>query len=118
MAHIAKIFDGLSYSKAASGETGLVLLYWFILTRINVVLRMLSNYVGEDRFRKGVSIYLKNKLYENSVKSDLWEGISQAAGIDVSKVMDDWIKKVAKSVHPSPTADEYAIEWFPCTDRD
>jgi aminopeptidase 2 len=55
---------------------------------------MLSNYVGEDRFLKGVSIYLKNKLYGNSVTNDLWEGISQATGIDVPKVMDNWIKKV------------------------
>ncbi|KAF7777794.1 hypothetical protein Agabi119p4_3866 [Agaricus bisporus var. burnettii] len=74
--HINQIFDSLSYSKAAS------------------VLRMLSNYVGEDRFLKGVSIYLKNKLYGNSVTNDLWEGISQATGIDVPKIMDTWIKKI------------------------
>ncbi|KXN83489.1 Aminopeptidase 2, mitochondrial [Leucoagaricus sp. SymC.cos] len=74
--HINQIFDGLSYSKAAS------------------VLRMLSNYVGEDRFLKGVSIYLKNKLYGNSVTTDLWNGISQATGIDVPKVMDNWVQKI------------------------
>ncbi|KAJ3574305.1 hypothetical protein NP233_g1859 [Leucocoprinus birnbaumii] len=71
-----KIFDSLSYSKAAS------------------VLRMLSNYVGEDRFLKGVSIYLKNKLYQNSVTTDLWDGISKATGIDIPKVMDNWVTKV------------------------
>jgi aminopeptidase 2 len=55
---------------------------------------MLSNYVGEDRFLKGVSIYLKNKLYGNSVTNDLWEGVRQATGIDIPKIMDNWIKKV------------------------
>lgn len=59
---LPQIFDSLSYSKAAS------------------VLRMLSNYVGEDKFLKGVSLYLKKKLYGNSVTSDLWEGISAATG--------------------------------------
>jgi len=41
---------------------------------------MLSAYVGEDRFLKGVSIYLKKLLYGNSVTSDLWEGIGEATG--------------------------------------
>jgi len=41
---------------------------------------MLSNYVGEDLFLKGVSIYLKNHLYGNSVTNDLWEGIAKATG--------------------------------------
>lgn len=74
--HINQIFDSLSYSKAAS------------------VLRMLSNYVGEDLFLKGVSLYLKKKLYANSVTNDLWEGIGTATGIDVIRLMDNWISKI------------------------
>lgn len=41
---------------------------------------MLSDYVGEERFLKGVSIYLKKHLYGNSVTKDLWEGIGEATG--------------------------------------
>ncbi|KAF9466381.1 leucyl aminopeptidase [Collybia nuda] len=74
--HINQIFDSLSYSKAAS------------------VLRMLSSYVGEERFLKGVSLYLKKKLYANSVTNDLWEGIGTATGIDIIRVMDNWISKI------------------------
>jgi aminopeptidase 2 len=59
---IDQIFDALSYSKAAS------------------VLRMLSDYVGEERFLKGVSLYLKKRLYGNSITKDLWEGIGEATG--------------------------------------
>ena len=44
------------------------------------VLRMLMNFVGEERFLKGVSIYLKKHLYANSVTRDLWEGIEEASG--------------------------------------
>ncbi|KAF9821576.1 hypothetical protein IEO21_00422 [Rhodonia placenta] len=77
---VNQIFDDLSYSKAAS------------------VLRMLSNYVGEERFLKGVSIYLKKHLFANSVTKDLWEGIGAATGIDIPKMMDNWVKTVGYPV--------------------
>ncbi|KAF9562157.1 leucyl aminopeptidase [Agrocybe pediades] len=74
--HINQIFDALSYSKAAS------------------VLRMLSYYVGEEKFLKGVSLYLKKKLFANSVTHDLWEGISTSTGLDITQLMENWITKV------------------------
>ncbi|KAJ7276711.1 hypothetical protein C8J57DRAFT_1061552, partial [Mycena rebaudengoi] len=73
---INQIFDGLSYSKAAA------------------VLRMLSDYVGEEKFLEGVSLYLKNKLYGNSVTNDLWDGISKATGLDIHGLMDNWMTKI------------------------
>ncbi|KAI8998978.1 leucyl aminopeptidase [Trametes punicea] len=77
---INQIFDHLSYAKAAS------------------VLRMLASYVGEERFLKGVSIYLKKHMYKNSVTKDLWEGIEAATGLDVPKMMDNWVKKMGYPV--------------------
>ncbi|KAJ7187123.1 leucyl aminopeptidase [Mycena filopes] len=73
---INQIFDGLSYSKAAS------------------VLRMLSEYVGEEQFLKGVSTYLKNHLYGNSVTRDLWDGVSAETGQDIPRLMNDWVSKI------------------------
>ncbi|EIW81938.1 hypothetical protein CONPUDRAFT_81582 [Coniophora puteana RWD-64-598 SS2] len=73
---VNQIFDGLSYAKAAS------------------VLRMLCNYVGQERFIKGVSIYLKEHLYSNTVTKDLWDGIQTATGTDIPKMMDNWVKKI------------------------
>ncbi|KAA1467278.1 leucyl aminopeptidase [Dentipellis sp. KUC8613] len=84
---INQIFDSLSYAKAAS------------------VLRMLLKYVGEDKFLKGVSIYLKQHLYGNSVSKDLWEGISETTGLDVSKLMDSWVGKMG---YPMLTVTETA----------
>lgn len=55
---------------------------------------MLSNYVGEEKFLKGVSIYLKQHLYGSSVTEDLWEGIKTATGVDIPKVMDAWVKQM------------------------
>ncbi|KAH9483761.1 Aminopeptidase 2, mitochondrial [Psilocybe cubensis] len=74
--HINQIFDALSYSKAAS------------------VLRMLSYYVGEEKFLKGVSIYLKKKLFANSVTHDLWDGISTSTGLNITELMENWITKI------------------------
>ncbi|KAJ7741960.1 leucyl aminopeptidase [Mycena maculata] len=72
---INQIFDGLSYSKSAS------------------VLRMLSCFVGQDKFLKGVSLYLKERLYGNSTTADLWRGVEEATGIKVSEIMGEWISK-------------------------
>ncbi|TBU29067.1 peptidase family M1-domain-containing protein [Dichomitus squalens] len=77
---INQIFDSLSYAKAAS------------------VLRMLASYVGEDRFLKGVSIYLKKRTYKNSVTKDLWEGIQAATDLDIPNMMDNWVKKMGYPV--------------------
>ncbi|PFH47257.1 hypothetical protein AMATHDRAFT_198286 [Amanita thiersii Skay4041] len=72
---ITQLFDDLSYDKAAS------------------VLRMLANYVGEEKFLKGVSIYLKKRLFGNSVTKDLWEGISEVTGLNIVYLMENWISK-------------------------
>ncbi|TFK75168.1 leucyl aminopeptidase [Pluteus cervinus] len=77
---IGQIFDDLSYSKAAS------------------VLRMLSHYVGEDKFLAGVSLYLKDHLYGNSITKDLWDGIAKETGLDVVALMDDWVSKIGYPV--------------------
>ncbi|GAA5976923.1 hypothetical protein JCM10908_005680 [Rhodotorula pacifica] len=72
---IQQIFDALTYSKGAS------------------CLKMLSNFVGEEKFLKGVSIYLKKHLYGNARTADLMAGISEASGQDVGKIMDNWLTK-------------------------
>ena len=58
------------------------------------VLRMLSNHVGEEKFLKGVSLYLKKKLFANSITHDLWEGISTATGQNITELMENWVTKV------------------------
>lgn len=55
---------------------------------------MLSAYVGEEKFLKGVSLYLKKKLFANSVTHDLWDGISAATGADITDIMENWINKI------------------------
>ena len=48
---------------------------------------MLSHYVGEEKFLKGVSIYLKKHLYANSVTKDLWDGIAESSGMHATYIL-------------------------------
>ncbi|KAJ7441762.1 leucyl aminopeptidase [Mycena galericulata] len=89
---INQIFDGLSYSKAAS------------------VLRMLSHFVGEDNFLKGVSLYLKERLYGNSTTADLWKGVEEATGIKVSEIMDEWISKAGFCITHIPSLAYFCVQ--------
>lgn len=59
---------------------------------------MLSEYVGEEKFLKGVSIYLKHHLYANSEPVDLWNGIAESTGMDIAKMMDNWTWKIGYPV--------------------
>lgn len=59
------MFDDLSYSKAGSGLFFAIILrqtkYLKHCTLAPLVLRMLSHYVGKDKFLEGVSLYLMKR---------------------------------------------------------
>ncbi|CAG0890180.1 unnamed protein product [Darwinula stevensoni] len=59
---ISQIFDRISYAKGAS------------------VIRMMSHFLTEKIFKKGVSDYLKAFQYDNAVQDDLWQYLEWAVG--------------------------------------
>ncbi|PVU93111.1 hypothetical protein BB561_003451 [Smittium simulii] len=73
---ISQIFDNISYSKGAS------------------TIRMLSSYLGLEKFLKGIHIYLNRHKYKNASTNDLWTALSESSGRDVSKFMSLWTKNV------------------------
>lgn len=73
---INQIFDAISYSKGSS------------------LLKMISKWLGEDVFIKGVSNYLKKHKWGNTQTSDLWEALAKESGKDVVAVMDIWTKNI------------------------
>jgi tricorn protease interacting factor F2/3 len=77
---VEELFDEISYGKGAS------------------ILRMIEAYIGPDKFQKGVSRYLKQFRYSNASGRDLWNHLQEASGIDVSRVMEEWISKVGYPV--------------------
>lgn len=67
------MFDVLTYEKGAS------------------VVRMLQQYLGEDRFQAGIRHYLHSHEYGNTRTTDLWDAIEEATGEPVRAIMDTWI---------------------------
>jgi puromycin-sensitive aminopeptidase len=55
------------------------------------LLRMLEQYLGEERFREGVSHYLRTHEYGNTETNDLWDAIEATSGEPVRRMMDSWI---------------------------
>lgn len=69
----AGMFDVLTYEKGAS------------------VLRMLEQYLGAERFRDGIRLYLRRHEYANAETSDLWNALEESTEKPVRALMDTWI---------------------------
>ncbi len=67
------MFDVLTYEKGAA------------------VVRMLEQYLGEDRFREGIRRYLAAHQYANTETTDLWDAIEASTGEPSRRIMDTWI---------------------------
>ncbi|EGW15127.1 Aminopeptidase N [Cricetulus griseus] len=71
-AQISELFDSITYSKGAS------------------VIRMLSSFLTEDLFKKGLSSYLHAFEYSNTVYLDLWEHLQKNNAFKTSG-NDEWV---------------------------
>ena len=69
----AGMFDVLTYEKGAS------------------VLRMLEQYLGAEKFRDGIRLYLKQHAYGNAETTDLWDALEESTNQPVRALMDTWI---------------------------
>ena len=67
------MFDVLTYEKGAS------------------VLRMLEQYLGADRFRDGIRLYLRRHEYANAETTDLWDALEDSTKEPARALMDSWI---------------------------
>ena len=67
------MFDVLTYEKGAA------------------VVRMLEQYLGEDRFRDGIRRYMRKHQFANADTPDLWDALEEETGEPVRQIMDSWI---------------------------
>lgn len=58
-----------------------------------MILRMIENYMGEEKFREGVQYYLRKFSYGNAEGKDLWNSISEKSSIDIRGIMEEWISR-------------------------
>ncbi len=68
-----QMFDVITYEKGAA------------------VLKMLEQYLGAARFRRGVRHYLDTYKYANTNTGDLWDCLESASGEPIRQMMDSWI---------------------------
>jgi tricorn protease interacting factor F2/3 len=74
-----EIFDEISYEKGGS------------------VLRMIENYLGEEKFRDGLRNYIKKFSYQNAQAEDLWNSLEEASQVNVKEIMKDYLEKTGFS---------------------
>jgi len=67
------MFDVLTYEKGSS------------------VLRMMEQFLSEETFRAGVSLYLERHSFGNTDNEDLWRALEEVSGQPVGDIMDTWI---------------------------
>ncbi|TYZ58892.1 hypothetical protein PybrP1_008181 [[Pythium] brassicae (nom. inval.)] len=88
-----EIFDTISYNKGAS------------------IVRMLSEFLGRETFYKGVSAYLVQFSYKNTVTEDLWEALERASGVNIKQMASSWTQQMG---FPLLTLKETATEAGGC----
>ncbi len=74
-AEINQLFDAISYSKGAS------------------IIRMLEQFLGPERFRKGLYRYLSAHAYDNARGLDLWQAMEDETHLPVVSMMGTWINQ-------------------------
>ncbi|HVP27619.1 MAG TPA: M1 family metallopeptidase [Myxococcota bacterium] len=68
-------FDLITYEKGAS------------------VVRMVERYLGAEKFREGVRLYMRRHREGNTVAADLWRALGEASGEKIEPVVRAWIEQ-------------------------
>lgn len=72
---IGNAFDGITYQKGGA------------------VIRMFENYVGPDKFQKGVQAYMRKHMWGNATAADFLDSISGAAGRDIRQPFSQYLDR-------------------------
>ncbi|GAO02459.1 M1 family metallopeptidase [Anaeromyxobacter sp. PSR-1] len=57
------------------------------------VLRMIEGYLGEERFRDGIRLYMRRHARANAVADDLWGALAEASREPVVELANAWIRQ-------------------------
>jgi tricorn protease interacting factor F2/3 len=89
---ISQVFDEITYGKGCA------------------VLGMIEAYLGEERFRAGVTDYLQRFRFGNARTEDLWDSLGRASGEEVGALIGPWIDRPGHPViRVRTTADGLAL---------
>src|SRR5438132_559610 len=58
------------------------------------ILRMIEGYLGEERFRGGIRLYMRRHREANATADDLWGALAEASGQPILEMANGWIRQV------------------------
>jgi puromycin-sensitive aminopeptidase len=58
------------------------------------ILRMTESYLGEDRFREGIRLYMRRHREANATADDLWSALADSSGQPILELANGWIRQV------------------------
>jgi aminopeptidase N len=56
-------------------------------------IRMLEGFLGDDAFRDGIRLYLKENQFSNANAINLWSALEKSSGRSVAKLASTWIEQ-------------------------
>jgi aminopeptidase N len=56
-------------------------------------IRMLEGFLGDDAFRDGIRVYLKENQFSNANATNLWNALEKSSGRSVTKLASTWIEQ-------------------------
>ena len=62
-----------------------------IYSKGGAILQMISGYLGEEKFKKGINNFLEKYKFECAESTAYWEGIEEATGEPIADMMKTWV---------------------------
>jgi puromycin-sensitive aminopeptidase len=58
------------------------------------ILRMIEGYLGEEKFRDGIRLYMRRFRELNATADDLWSALAKASGQPILEMANSWIRQI------------------------
>ncbi|HZR10454.1 MAG TPA: M1 family metallopeptidase [Myxococcales bacterium] len=68
------------------------------------ILRMIEGYLGEEKFREGIRLYMRRHREANATADDLWGALAEASGQPILELANGWIRQTG---YPLVTISEH-----------
>jgi puromycin-sensitive aminopeptidase len=62
------------------------------------VLRMIEGFLGAERFRDGIRLYMRRHREANATADDLWGALAEASGQPIVELANGWIRQIGYPV--------------------
>ncbi len=57
------------------------------------ILRMIEGYLGEEKFREGIRLYMRRHREANATADDLWGALAESSGQPILELANGWIRQ-------------------------